>query len=247
MILTRQGNKRSIADKIIPFFPKHDYYVEPFFGAGGMFFSKDKAKYNLLNDSDNEVANLYFVIQNYPTELYNAIDNLFVHQTVFNWWLKYEEETEVMKAVRFLMLSNFSLYGSMTTFRFYINSNTKTQILERIEQVREGLKSCQFTCLDFRKILPSGIRKVNTDKTFVYCDPPYQQTKAKSYRGFSEQDFVELIELLISCDVKFAISEFDSDVVLRNAEKYNLNIHYICERRNVLNRRTEVLLTNYQN
>ncbi|HBZ37548.1 MAG TPA: restriction endonuclease subunit M, partial [Balneola sp.] len=40
MILTRLGNKRALADKIIPFFPKHELYIEPFFGAGGMFFSK---------------------------------------------------------------------------------------------------------------------------------------------------------------------------------------------------------------
>ena len=33
-------------------------YIEPFFGAGGMFFNKRKAKYNVLNDLDSEIFNL---------------------------------------------------------------------------------------------------------------------------------------------------------------------------------------------
>lgn len=52
MILRRLGNKQAIAHKIIPYFPPHKIYIEPFFGAGGMFFNKPKAKYNIVNDLD---------------------------------------------------------------------------------------------------------------------------------------------------------------------------------------------------
>ena len=37
MILKRIGNKTKIANLIYSFFPKHTTYVEPFFGAGGLF------------------------------------------------------------------------------------------------------------------------------------------------------------------------------------------------------------------
>jgi DNA adenine methylase len=50
MILRRLGNKSKIASEIYRHFPPHRTYVEPFFGAGGMFFNKPKAKYNILND-----------------------------------------------------------------------------------------------------------------------------------------------------------------------------------------------------
>lgn len=33
MILRRIGNKSRIAHKILPYFPKHTCYIEPFFGA----------------------------------------------------------------------------------------------------------------------------------------------------------------------------------------------------------------------
>ena len=42
MILRRLGNKKLIAEKIICHFPPHEIYIEPFFGAGGMFFNKPK-------------------------------------------------------------------------------------------------------------------------------------------------------------------------------------------------------------
>ena len=59
MILRRLGNKQAIAHKIIPYFPPHKIYIEPFFGAGGMFFNKPKAKYNIVNDLDSDVFNLF--------------------------------------------------------------------------------------------------------------------------------------------------------------------------------------------
>jgi len=63
LVLRRQGSKRMIADKIIPLFPKHDLYIELFFGAGGMFFSKPKARWNIVNDLDGDVFNLFMVLQ----------------------------------------------------------------------------------------------------------------------------------------------------------------------------------------
>jgi len=50
MILRRLGNKKKIAHKIQAHFPEHKIYIEPFFGAGGMFFNKPKAKYNIVNN-----------------------------------------------------------------------------------------------------------------------------------------------------------------------------------------------------
>jgi DNA adenine methylase len=45
---------------------------------------------------------------------------------------------------------------------------------------------------------------------------------------------------------KFAISEFDNEFILQQAKERNLNVHIIGERQNLKNRRTEILITNYQ-
>lgn len=69
MILRRLGNKKAIAHKIIPYFPPHKIFIDVFFGAGGMFFNKPKAKYNIVNDLDSDVFNLFQVVMNQKEEL----------------------------------------------------------------------------------------------------------------------------------------------------------------------------------
>ena len=44
---------------------------------------------------------------------------------------------------------------------------------------------------------------------------------------------------------KFAMSEFDNDFVLGQAKERGLNVINIGERRNLGNRRREILITNY--
>ena len=73
MVLQRQGNKKALFKKIDKYIPKHEIYIEPFFGAGGIFFLKEKARYNFLNDLDNEVFNLFQVIKNKPVQFKNLL------------------------------------------------------------------------------------------------------------------------------------------------------------------------------
>ena len=40
MILRRLGNKKKLVELIVPYMPSHTTYIEPFMGAGGMFFYK---------------------------------------------------------------------------------------------------------------------------------------------------------------------------------------------------------------
>ena len=42
------------------------------------------------------------------------------------------------------------------------------------------------------------------------------------------------------------MSEFDNDFVLNQAKERGLNAVYIGERKNIGNRRTEILITNYE-
>ncbi len=75
MILNRLGNKKKIAEKVHRHVPQHDLYIELFFGAGGMFVNKPLAKYNIVNDLDDDVYNLYQVIWHRPNDLIKAWHN----------------------------------------------------------------------------------------------------------------------------------------------------------------------------
>ena len=59
--------------------------------------------------------------------------------------------------------------------------------------------------------------------------------------------YFDLFEMLDNTGCKFAISEFDNDFVMNQAKERKLNVIYIGERTNLKNKRTEILITNYEN
>ena len=117
MILRRLGNKQKIAKDIQKHFPLHRIYIEPFFGAGGMFFNKPKAKYNIVNDLDSDVFNLFNVVLNQKEDLKKAFYMMPIHSDLLNHWKENEETEPIKKALRFLLFSNFTLLGAATNIR----------------------------------------------------------------------------------------------------------------------------------
>ena len=59
----RQGNKYIHRKKIIPLIPPHDRYVELFAGSGAIFYNKEKATENILNDLDKGVVKRFNMIK----------------------------------------------------------------------------------------------------------------------------------------------------------------------------------------
>jgi D12 class N6 adenine-specific DNA methyltransferase len=57
--------------------PKHICYVEPFCGAAWVFFKKPESKSEVLNDLDNNIINVYRVIQRHPEEFLKQINRAF--------------------------------------------------------------------------------------------------------------------------------------------------------------------------
>jgi len=246
-MLRRLGNKSRIAKKIEKHFPKHIFYIELFFGAGGMFFNKVKAQYNVLNDLDSDVYNLFLVLMN-QRESFEALLNIMPsHEELFNHWKKNEETDPIKKAMRFLMLSNYGYMGKPETMRF-ANGNTKSIIQRLLKPTNEMLSGCEFMNVDFRKVLKKipFRNQRELDRAFIYADPPYLGTDNNYESSFKLQDTKDLFEMLVSSNIKFAVSEFDNPTVLALAEEYKLKVIEIGTRQNMKNRRKEVLIINYE-
>ena len=167
---------------------------------------------------------------------------------LFNYWRRNKEISPIKKAVRFLMLSNFSYLGNMDCFHLSIH-NTKRIILSRIDAVKELLYDTVISNKDYKVFLNViHCRKAtDRDRFFIYADPPYLNTTCSSYNTdkWTYEDSRNLFDILANYGCKFAISEFDSPLILELTKKYKLDIINICERRNLKNRRNEILITNY--
>ena len=253
MILRRLGNKKRIAHKIIAHFPAHKIYVEPFFGAGGLFFQKPKSQYNIVNDLDSDVFNLFQVVMNQKEELEKAFYMMPIHSDLLEYWKKNQETEPIKKALRFLFLSNFTIMGTGTGMRIGASGGTNKNIVnDNLNETFEKLKNVQMNNCHFKRFINSislddrGNKK-ESEQTFIYCDPPYLNTTDNYSNSFTESDSLELFETLQSTGCKWAMSEFDHPFILDQAKQRGLNVIQIGERQNLKNRRTEILVTNYQN
>jgi DNA adenine methylase len=247
MILTRPGSKSQIADDIHKHFPAHNSYIELFFGAGGMFFNKPQVKYNICNDIDNEVYNLWSVMQTDSDKLKEEVEQLPMHNTLWNEYKKKEVENPILKAALFLMYSNYGYMGKPNTLHFPVVSNNKKCLLEKFDATLSKMQNVLFMCEDFRNVLSRCFWRSEgeIEGTFIYADPPYFETAQYSNK-FTEKDTIDLFEMLVNSKMKFAISEFNNKKILELANDYKLNIITIGERQNMKNRRTEILVTNYK-
>ena len=135
MVLTRLGNKRRLAEFLQLHFPPHKMRIELFFGAGGSYFYLPKPQYAIVNDLDDDVTNLYIVIQNNIVELKNLIEITPISMSLLEYWKKNIEIDPIRKAVRFLFLSNFTYMGKGDTLRIGLD-NAKNSLLNNLDKTK---------------------------------------------------------------------------------------------------------------
>lgn len=249
MILRRLGNKSKIAKEIIKYFPPHKIYIEPFFGAGGMFFNKPKAKYNIVNDIDSDVFNLFDILMNRKEEFEEMFKLMPIHSDLISYWKNINEDCNLKKALRFLALSNFTLNGTGNNIRSNVLENPKIEILKQIKFTLEYMQDVKFLNEDFRKFLSMLAFRPNSNEitsSFIYADHPYIETADNYSDSFKEQDSIDLFNCLEETGCKWAMSEFDNPFIIEQAKQRNCHVHIIGARQNLKNRRTEILITNYE-
>jgi DNA adenine methylase len=245
-VLRRLGNKSKLLDSLLPLLPIHTTYIEAFFGTGSVYFEKPLAKYNILNDLDSDVFNLFMVIKNKKTkkQLEKAFYEMPIHKDLLSYWKKNQETDPIQKACRFLLLSNFTFMGGGDTLRLE-NQNIKQIFYKSLGRTHELLTNASFSNTDASKFINS-ISYKDPKSYFCYCDPPYLDTVDNYSNSYTEALSRELIETLLSKGINFGMSEFDNPIILALAEEYGLEVHYLGERKNIGNRRVEVYVCNYK-
>ena len=179
MILTRMGNKRKIKDLLQPQFPPHRLRIEYFFGAGGSYFYLPKPKFSILNDFDDDVTNLYLVLLDQKDELIKQLKLLPISESLIKYWYKNLETDPLRKAIRFLLLSNFTYLGKGDTMRLGID-HSKRNLINRIEPTFQLLQNTKILNVDFREVQSkiSFHEDVTPKKDcFGYLDPCYLETE----------------------------------------------------------------------
>ncbi|MBZ9752756.1 DNA adenine methylase [Deinococcus sp. HMF7604] len=181
-VLRWPGSKWRVADWVIGHLPPHKVYVEPYFGSGGVFFNKEAAPLEIINDLDGNVVLLFKVLREQPQALADLLaltpwakdEYLAAHHA-----LKQPEGLSDLERARLIVTVTWQAYGKRAVahrsgwrFRGVDQQTPMTawqSLPDRILFAAERLAHVQISNMDACKL----IRRVNKRDTLLYVDPPY--------------------------------------------------------------------------
>jgi len=100
--ITYWGGKQKMLDYILPLIPTHSIYTEAFFGGGAVFWAKEPAKVEFINDKNAEIINFYRVLkQDFPKlkrEIDVTLHSEFQQKQAKSIYLNPEGHNEIKRA-----------------------------------------------------------------------------------------------------------------------------------------------------
>ena len=216
------GGKRNLANTILSIIPPHKIYAEPFAGAGWVFFKKERAKVEILNDINGELINFYKVIKNSPDEFCNEYELLPKSRELFDEFVNVDIDNtdNLQRAVRFYYILMLNFGGRFNRFTFTPRNDGIKQINfdklpDTIKKAHERLRNVYVERVDYKNI----IKKWDKKDTLFFLDPPYLTTTESDYEeGLDIYKYVELRDLLLNIEGKFILTT-DDEISLREIFK----------------------------
>ena len=249
-IIPWHGGKRRLAKLLLPMFPKHICYVEPFCGGAALFFMKEPSKVEVINDINGELTNLYRVVKHH---LHPFID-------CFKWELSSRSEfllkqkqapealTDIQRAVRFFYLQKLS-FGGRTHKRTY-GTATTTPTRLNLARIEEDLSAAHLRLTGVNiEHLPwdEVIKRYDRPHTFFYLDPPYWQTTGYA-SDLGLDDYVTMADLARNIKGKMLLSLNDHPEirqVFNGLDMTTTNIKYSLARVGKYKKSEELIIKNY--
>lgn len=218
-VLKYLGGKWRIADWIIQRLPPHKVYCEPYFGSGGVFFNKQPAQIETINDINGDIVNLFRVIRERPAELARVLEMTPFSREEYTS-CHYIEGDEVERARR-LLVRHHQSYGTtnsnLNSWRNVQVSNGPcvtaqwNKLPEMVLKVCGRLKQTQIENVDALTL----IERYNAPETLLYLDPPYLQSlrKRNMYKfEMTDKQHIELLELIKQSKSKVCLSAYDNEL-----------------------------------
>lgn len=205
------GGKRRLAKHILPLFPAHTCYVEPFSGAAALYFLKTPSKTEVINDINGELVNLYRVVKHHLEEFVRQFKWALVSRQIYKWLQDTPEETltDIQRAARFYYLQKQAFGGKVADHTFGTSTTSAPRfnllrIEEELSMAHLRLSRTLIEHLDWQLC----IKRYDRPHTLFYCDPPYWGTEGYGVE-FGLENYDHMAELARSIKGKMIISVND--------------------------------------
>lgn len=204
------GGKKALRDEILARFPlEYKRYIEVFGGGGWVLFHKPAGRdFEVYNDFNPNLANLYRCVRDHPKELIAELTYVLNSRTDFDFVRKTlhtkTEIPDIKRAAYFYQLIRQSYASGLDSFGAQPHSMWNNFPL--INQACSRLQKVVIENKDFEKL----IKQYDRPESFFYCDPPYYETE-DYYEdvGFTTKDHERLANALCSMQGKFLLSYND--------------------------------------
>ena len=265
------GGKRQILDKLKQYVPtNYNCYYEPFIGGGALFFELSPKK-AIINDSNQELMNVYQVLCDHDKytkmcKLLNKYEANHSEEQYYEIRNKDKEKSfnrlsDYKKAARTLYLNKACFNGlyrvnSKGQFNVPFNKNKKVNTYdgENLLTIHMYLNMNDITIqsMDFEECV-----KTAQKGDFVYFDPPYDSdtTTFNSYteEGFGKEEQRRLAKVFKELDSRGVyVMSSNHNTLLVNELYKDYNIHIIEAKRSINSKGTkrgnveELIITNYE-
>tara|TARA_R100000781_G_scaffold7215_2_gene7048 strand:+ start:315 stop:1085 length:771 start_codon:yes stop_codon:yes gene_type:complete len=243
----------------VPLIPPHKRYFEMFAGGLSMFFRKPKASWNVVNDKDNNIVNLYTCVIKNLDELVNYLNWLPKSRKLFlDFRAEIKECNEFnipdpLQAAKYFYCIRHS-FNKLIHTPFSKNKDMNKKWKDELTYSRERIGGSTIENLDFAELVK---KYPPATDDFWYLDPPYfiATDKGDYYmNNFNSEDhyrFKETVDSINEGGAKFMISYDYKEEVKDMYSNYNIKT---IELRNYagttdearLKKRKEYLILNYE-
>lgn len=245
------GGKRRLAKEIIPLFPAHTCYVEPFCGAAAIYFLKIPSKTEVINDINGDVINLYRVVQHHLEEFIRQFKWSLCSREIFKWLQETPIHvlTDIQKAARFYYLQKLCFGGKVIGQSFGTATTTAPRF--NLMRIEEELSAAHLrlskTFIENESWLKC-VERYDRPHTLFYCDPPYWKTEGYGVE-FGLEQYSIMAETAKKIQGKMIISVNDIPEMRKAFRGLNIRtteISYTLSRQaNKRNLSKELIITNW--
>jgi len=197
------GGKTRHITQILPQFPDHRRYVEPFGGSAALLLNKPPSYVEVFNDLDDDIVHFFRTVREQREELQQWLRQVPYSESLHAEWQEdyfsgRRADNDVERAGRWFYLrcttyggsagrrAGFKRPGKRNEARsFRGNVTNLTAIVERFQEVALANE-------DYRQILD----RYDHEETLFYIDPPYLNAGHRYYPaadGFDQAEFVDAL------------------------------------------------------
>jgi DNA adenine methylase len=184
-IIPRMGAKSKLRDWLIPRFPQHHTYIEPFGGSFKILLWKSKrSKIEIINDIDGDLIHFFRYVTFFPEEVAELVNTLPTHKGILNALrdeLRKGDLSGIERAAAVYYSIKLSFNGTGNGYAGSVQSLASARADPgEFRRVADRLRGVDIRNESAHDVIRSTVRRLDHFRypggIFYYLDPPYHDT-----------------------------------------------------------------------